>query len=158
MQQKSCFLILKQVCLNRGVFYGRAQPFFCRFASGCLSTGTAFKCTQPIIAFLAMGHSSKRLICDVRNQHLSRKKEELDGSIQQWDKIWGLTYLNCLCLSLQKSFFYSYSCWHVGQRASGTCLHLVGETLQQIGGRWLRGPMKHPQTSHLSPLWFPLFH
>lgn len=28
--------------------------------------------------------------------------------------------------------FYSYSCWHVGQRVSGTCLHLVGETLQQI--------------------------
>lgn len=54
--------------------------------------------------------------------------------------------------------FYSYSCWHVGQKVSGTCLHLVGETLQQIDGWWLRGPMKHPQISHPRLLWFLLFH
>lgn len=35
----------------------------------------------------------------------------------------------------KKRVFYSYRCWHAGQRVSGTCLHLAGETLQQIDGR-----------------------
>lgn len=88
------------------ILWHSTAPFFCRCASGCLTTGTGFQ----------MHH------------------------IWQWEKIWELAYLNCLWLSLQKRGFYSYSCWHVGQRVSGTCLHLVGETLQQIDGRWLRGP------------------
>lgn len=109
--------------------------FFCRFASVCLSTGKAFKCTQPIIAFLAVEHSSKRLICDVRNQHLSRKKGRVRWRYTAMRQNLGTGLSELLVPQLTKEFFYSYSCWHIGQRVSGTCLHLVGETLQQIGGR-----------------------
>lgn len=102
-----------------------------------LLTGLGFH-MHLIVAFLSKKQSSKRLTCDIRNQDLRRQKRER--------KVWwrylvvGQNLRTGLCevlvTELRQRGFYSYSSLHVSKRVATflTCLHLVGETLQQIDG------------------------